>query len=102
MQMPKTFAALKTEAENAPSPVELYRIAKASNDKLLRNINKARFLDCMHGRAAEAGHYFENVIPGWSMTNDEIHAIWSKAANGKSAEELVAIIMEAGRTELAA
>lgn len=99
--MTKTFAALKTDAQNASSAVELFRIAKASNDKLLRNINKAKLLSYTHGRAADAHHYFENVLPGWSRINDEIHALLRAAFTGKSTDERLAIINEAYETEAA-
>lgn len=93
--MTKTFAALKIEAQNASSPVSLYRVVKAANDKIYRNIAKARFLSFTHGAAAEADHYFQNVIPGWQAIVSEINAIWTNAVNGKPAEEIVEIIMAA-------
>lgn len=93
--MTKTFAAIKQDALNASSTVELFRVAKASNDKLLNNIAKAQMMSYTHGRAAEADHYFQNVIPGWKAINDEIHAMLRKAMEGKSAEEVVGIIKEA-------
>jgi hypothetical protein len=96
MDMTKTFAALKTEAQNASSPVELFRVAKAANDKLLRNVAKAKLLSYTHGAAADASHYFENVIPGWARINDEIHAMLRNVMAGKSADEVVAILKEAG------
>lgn len=89
-----TFANLKAAAEAITNPVELFKIAKASNDKLLANIAKAKLLSYSHGRAAEAGHYFENVIPAWSRINKEIHALLASAMNGKTADETVAIVTE--------
>jgi hypothetical protein len=94
--MNKTFAALKTEAANASSPVELYRIAMVSGEKLQRNIGKAQLLAYTNGRAAEAHHYFENVIPGWQKINNEILAMVHTALNGRTAEEIISIITEAG------
>jgi hypothetical protein len=96
MEMNKSFAALKTEAAAASSPVELFRIAKASNDKLLHNIGRAQMLSYTHGRAADADHYFQNVIPDWQRINNEIHDMLKTAFAGKSADEVVAIITEAG------
>lgn len=90
--MAKTFQTLKAEAQNASSASELFQVAKASNDKLIRNINKAKLMSFQHGRAAEAGHYFENVIPTWSAINDEIHSMLRAAMSGKSAEEIVSIV----------
>jgi hypothetical protein len=90
-----TFAQLKTAALAATSNVELFRIAKTSNDKLLRNVQKATMMSYTHGRAAEAGHYFENVIPGWSKVNDEIHALLRDKMAGLSAEQVVEVIREA-------
>ncbi|ABF71350.1 p104 [Rhizobium phage 16-3] len=94
-EMIKTFAALKKDALNASSTVELFRIAKASNDKLRSNVAKAQMMSYTHGRAAEADHYFQNVIPAWQAINNEIHAMLRKAMEGKSAEEVVEIIKEA-------
>jgi len=90
-----TFAQLKTAALAATSNVELFRIAKASNDKLLANVAKAKLLSYMPGRAVEAGHYFENVIPGWSQTNNEIHALLKAKMATLTAEQVVEIIKEA-------
>lgn len=90
-----TFAQLKTAAEVASSTVELFKIAKSSNDKLLANIAKARLLAYTPGRAVEAGHYFENVSPGWSRVNDEIHDLLKAKMSGLTAEQVVAIIKEA-------
>lgn len=92
----QTFASLKTAAQGASSAVELFRIAKASNDKLLRNVNKAKLMSYTNGMAADAHHYFENVIPGWTRINNEIHALLRNAMVGKSAEEITAIIEEVG------
>jgi hypothetical protein len=89
-----TFANLKVAAEATTNPVELFKIAKASNDKLLANIAKAKMLSYSHGRAAEAAHYFENVIPGWNCINNEIHALLASAMEGKTADETVAIVTE--------
>ena len=90
-----TFAQLKTAAEAATNTVELFRIAKASNDKLMANVAKAKLLSYTHGCAAEAGHYFENVIPGWSRINDEIHDLLTAKLSGLTAEQIVGIINEA-------
>jgi hypothetical protein len=90
-----TFAQLKTAALAATSNVELFRIAKTSNDKLLRNVQKATMMAYTHGRAVEAGHYFENVIPGWSKINDEIHALLTAKMSGLTAEQIVSVIQEA-------
>ncbi len=95
--MTKTFAALKTEAESASSPVALYRVVKAANEKIYRNIAKAQFLSFTPGAAADADHYFQNVIPGWQAIVSEINAIWTAAVNGKPADEIVEIITEAAR-----
>lgn len=95
MTAAKSFATLKAEALVASSPVDLFKIAKASNDKLLRNIAKAKLLSYTHGMAAEADHYFQNVIPGWQRINNEIHDLLAAAMSGKSAEEVVSIITEA-------
>jgi hypothetical protein len=89
-----TFANLKAAAAATTNPVALFKIAKASNDKLLANIAKAKLLSYSHGRAAEAAHYFENVIPGWTRTNNEIHALLASAMKGKSADETLAVITE--------
>lgn len=93
--MTKTFAALKTEAQTASSPVEMYRAVKAANEKLFNNIAKAKLLSYTHGMAAEAHYYFETVIPGWQKIVNEINAIWTAAVTGKPTEEIVAIIEEA-------
>jgi hypothetical protein len=90
-----TFAQLKTTALSATSALELYKVAKASNDKLLRNVNKAKLMSYTHGRAVEAGHYFENVIPGWAKINDEIHALLRDKMSGMSAAEVIKVIEEA-------
>lgn len=94
--MTKTFAALKSDALVASSPVDLYRVVKAANEKIRRNIAKAQFLSFTPGAAADADHYFQNVIPGWQATVNEINAIWTAAVTGKPAEEIVEIIVEAG------
>ncbi len=94
--MTQTFEALKTSAQNASSLVALYATVKDANEKIHRNIGKAQMLSYSHGRAAEAHHYFQNVIPGWQNTVNEINAIWSKAVKGKSADEIVEIVMEVG------
>lgn len=93
--MNTTFATLKIATETASSPVEMYRAVKAANEKLFRNISKAQMLSYINGRADEAHHYFNNVIPGWQKTVNEINAIWAAAVSGKPAEEIVAIIEEA-------
>jgi len=93
--MTKTFTALKSDALAATSPVELFRIAKASNDKLLRNVNKAKLMSYTQGMAAEADHYFQNVIPGWTRINNEIHALLAATMAGKPADEIISIIEEA-------
>lgn len=90
-----TFAALKTAALAATSNVELFRIAKTSNDKLIKNVNRAKLMSYTHGRAVEAGHYFENVIPGWSQINDEIHALLRSRMSSLTAEQVVEVIKEA-------
>jgi hypothetical protein len=90
-----TFAQLKTSALAATSNVELFKIAKTSNDKLLRNVNKAKLMSYTHGRAVEAGHYFENVIPGWAKINDEIHSLLRAKMSGMSAAEVITVIEEA-------
>lgn len=91
----KTFAALKDEARNASSLPALYRAVDAANGKLYGNIAKAKLLSYTHGAAADADHYFQNVIPGWQRIVSEINAIWTAAVAGKSAEEIVSIITEA-------
>lgn len=87
-----TFAQLKTAALAATSTVELFKIAKTSNDKLLANVAKAKMLAYTPGRAVEAGHYFENVIPGWAQINDEIHALLRDKMGRLSAPEVVKVI----------
>lgn len=94
--MTKTFAALKQEALTASNPVDLFRAVKEAGDKLHLNIAKAQMLSYTHGRAAEAHHYFETIIPGWQAIVNEINAIWTAAVTGKPAEEIVSIIIEAG------
>lgn len=93
--MAKTFAALKAEAEAADDNVSLYRAVDAANGKLYRNINNAKLLSYTHGSAADADHYFQNVIPGWQRIVNDINAIWTSAVAGKSAEEIVSIITRA-------
>jgi hypothetical protein len=94
--MTTTFANLKIATETSSSPVEMYRAVKAANEKLFNNIAKAQMLSYSHGRAAEAHHYFETVIPAWQVVVNEINAIWTAAVTGKPAEEIVSIIIEAG------
>lgn len=94
--MTKTFATLKTEAAAASSLVDLYRVVNEANGKLIRNINKAKLMSYTHGMAAEADYYFGQVIPGWQAIVNEINAIWTRAASGKPASEIVVIIEEAG------
>jgi hypothetical protein len=98
----KTFAALKQEAETASSNVELFRIVKQAGDKLHRNISKAQLMSYTHGMAADASYYFEHRIPVWQTAVNEINALWTAAVRGKSAQEIVAIIMEATDQKLAA
>lgn len=98
----KSFAELKTAAQNASSAVELFLIAKASNDKLLRNISKAKLMSYTQGRAADADHYFQNVIPGWTLINNEIHDLLRAVMDGKSADDRAAIITKAYEIEAAA
>lgn len=93
--MSKTFASLKQDALNASSTVELFRTAKASNDKLRSNVAKAQMMSYTHGCAAEADHYFQNITPVWEAINNEIHAMLRKAMEGKTADEVVEIIKEA-------
>jgi len=93
--MQKTFATLRQEAQDAGNPVQLYRVVEAANSKLYRNINKAKLLSYTHGSAADADHYFQNVIPGWRRIVNEINAIWTATVAGKSADEIVSIITEA-------
>jgi hypothetical protein len=94
--MTTTFANLKIATETASTPVEMYRAVKAANEKLFNNIAKAQMLSYSHGRAAEAHHYFETIIPAWKVVVNEINAIWTDAVTGKPAQEIVAIIIEAG------
>jgi hypothetical protein len=93
--MNKTFAALKIEAETAKDMVSLYRAVNAANTKLYRNIKKAQFLSYTQGAAADADHYFQNVIPAWQIITNEINAIWTAKASKLSAEKIVEIIMAA-------
>lgn len=84
----QTFAALKTAAQNATTFAELYRVAATSNDKYNRNVRTAQMMAHTHGRAAEADHYFQNVLPGWAAINKEIHAMMTRTMVGKSTEEI--------------
>lgn len=90
-----TFANLKIAAINASNNVELYKVVDAANGKIRNNIAKAQMLSYTHGAAADADHYFQNVIPGWQKIVNEINTIWTDAVTGKPAEEIVEIIMEA-------
>lgn len=93
--MTKTFAALKTEALAATNPVDLYRIASESAEKLRRNVAKAQFMSYTPGRSADADHYFQNVIPGWTTINNEINALWRAAADKMSKRDLLETILTA-------
>lgn len=87
-----TFAELKIAAENAKTAAELYRVADAANKKLLLNVGRAKLMSYTHGRAAEADHFFQNVIPEWNRITNEIFAMLRSAMADKSADEIVAII----------
>lgn len=97
----KKFSDLKFEAEQAADIVSLYRVVYAATAKLQRNIGKAQFIACMNGQADSAHDLFENVIPRQRRIVNEIIAIWTRAASGRSAEEIVSIITEV-TTDLAA
>lgn len=90
-----TFAQLKINAEAAADMVALYKVVDTANEKLYRNIKKAQMLSYTHGAAADADHYFQNVIPAWQIIVNEINAIWTAKATGLSAEKIVEIIMAA-------
>jgi hypothetical protein len=88
------FAELKAAAVASQSAAELYKIATESNAKYLKNVRTAQLMSFTPGRAAEADHYFQNVLPGWKAINEEILALLRKAMEGKNAEEIAYIIEE--------
>lgn len=88
------FVELKAAAEAAKSAAELYKIATESNNKYIKNERTAQMISMTHGRAAEAEHYFQNVLPVWKAINEEILAMLRKAMEGKNPEEIAYIIEE--------
>jgi len=92
--MKSSFETLLNNTKSANDLGAMYRFVKAANEKLHSNIRKAQFMSYQPGRAADADHYFQNVIPGWQATVNEINAFWTNAVSGKSASEIVAIMTE--------
>lgn len=92
--MNASFETLLNNTKAANDLVAMYRFVKAANEKLQSNIRKAQFMSYQPGRAADADHYFQNVIPAWQATVNEINAIWTAAVTGKTAEEIVSIMTE--------
>lgn len=93
--MTMTFEALKAAALAAEDEVALFKIVQETSEKYWRNVRTAQFMSYTQGRAAEADHYFQNVLPGWYETTKEIQAIFVKAVDGKTTEEIVEIIKKA-------
>lgn len=92
--MNASFANLLNNTKSANDLGAMYRFVKAANEKLHSNIRKAQFMSYQPGRAAEADHYFQNVIPVWQATVNEINSVWTNAVSGKSAQEIVSIMTE--------
>lgn len=87
-----TFTELLAAAQKANSPEALYEINVQACDKLRRNIGKAQFMSMMNGRADEAEHYFQNVIPAWQNITNEIGKMFAASVAGMSTEEIVSIV----------
>ena len=84
--MNASFATMLNNTKSARDLVAMYRFVKEANEKLHSNIRKAQFMAYQPGRAAEADHFFQNVIPGWQDSVNEINSFWTNEVSGKTAQ----------------
>jgi len=93
--MTRSFKDIKSAAIAAKDVVELYKVATESNQKYRKNVIAAQLMSYTAGRAAEADHYFQNVLPAWEAINEEILGMLRVAMEGKSVDEVLEIIEQA-------